>query len=423
MSCASVSKFFHAPLSASVCKKGGATSSCASGILILDTVREAETDMTCRNSPFRSIVLLFALALLVGCPALIHAQSGNNPLTSQELVSLVYQLPKHPEKRDEIIEEIRKRGINFALTEGLRSVVATKSGNDVLLRRTLEEAARRRLSPTTATLPPEAESQELLAKARVATLAASEAMPDFIVKQQITRSRALNNTNNWTTLDRLTIAVSYRASAGEEYKLLAVNGLPPGTEMKEGGSYEQIGGTSSTGEYVSMLAALFSDVTRAEFKPVDTDTLRGKRTIVYEFEVLQKNSKLSIKATGERTVITGYRGRIWVDRETFRVLRIEEISTSIPEDFPVTAASSLIDYDWVTINDRQYLLPSSAEIKLSARLGERTYQTGNGATRVSNETIQTRNLIRFRNYQKYGAEVKIIEDIEDFDDDPPQKKP
>jgi hypothetical protein len=373
--------------------------------------------MICSNSSFRSVVLLLTLTLLTGCLSLVHAQSGKGPLSSQELVSLVYQLPKHPEKRDEIIEEIRKRGINFPLTEGLRSVVATKSGNDVLLRRTLEEAERRKLNPVASALPPEAEAQELLAKARVATLAASEAMPDFIVRQQIKRSRAFNDNNNWVTLDRLTIAVSYRASAGEEYKLLAINGLPPGTEVKEGGSYEQIGGTSSTGEYVSMLAALFNEATRAEFKAVDTDTLRGHRAIVYEFEVQQRFSKLSIKAMGDRAVVTGYRGRIWIDRETFRVLRLEDISTDIPLDFPVRAASSRIDYDWVTINEQQYLLPSSAEIKLSAVI------PGEQAARNRIDSIQTRNEIRFRNYQKYGAEVKIIEDIDDFEDDPPPKKP
>jgi hypothetical protein len=359
--------------------------------------------MICRNSPFRSTISLFTLLLLVSCLAV--AQSGNAPLTSQELVRLVYQLPAHPEKRDEIIEEIRRRGIGFPLTEGLRSVVATKSGNDVLLRRTLEEADRRRLNPVASALPSEAEAQDLLAKTRVATLAAAEAMPDFIVRQQITRSRAFNNTNNWTVLDRLTIAVSYRASAGEEYKLLAINGLPPGIDVKEGSGYEQIGGTSSTGEYVSMLAALFNEATRAEFKPVDTDTLNGRRTIVYEFEVQQRFSKQSIKASGPggSAVVTGYRGRIWVDRENYRVLRVEDISTAIPADFPITAASSRIDYDWVTINERQYLLPSYAEIKLTAGLGERF--------------IQTRNEIRFRNYQKFGAEVKIIEDIEGEDEE------
>jgi hypothetical protein len=358
--------------------------------------------------PLRCLALLFAFAVIFTLASPAEAQINSTPLTSQELVQLVYQLPRHPEKRDEVIETIRKRGIGFELTSGLRSVVATKSGNDVLLRRTLEEAERRRLNPTTATLPPAAEANELLAKARVATLAASEAMPDFIVKQQITRSRAFGNTNNWVTLDRLTIAVSYRSSAGEEYKLLAINGLPAGTDTREGNSYEQIGGTSSTGEYVSMLAALFSESTRAEFAAVDTDLLRGRRTIVYEFDVKQQFSKQSIKAMGgaPQTIVTGYRGRVWIDRENFRVLRIEDISTAIPAGFPITAASSRIDYDWVTINEQKYLLPSDAEIKLTAT--------------SSDQSTQTRNEIRFRNYQKFGAEVKIIEDIEP---DEPEKKP
>ena len=376
-----------------------------------DDVFRSWFDMTYRKLYSRLTALFFASLLIVSCFHITHAQTSNAPLTSQELVRLVYQLPSHPEKRDEVVEEIRKRGLGFPLTDGLRSVVASKSGNDPLLRRTLEEAERRRLNPVVATLPPEAEARELLDKTREATLAASQAMPDFIVKQQITRSRAYGTTNNWTTMDRLTIAVSYRASAGEEYKLLAVNGLPPGTDVKEGNSYEQVGGTSSTGEYVSMLAGLFSPSTRTEFKPVDTDTLRGRRTIIYEYEVLKPFSKQVIKAgsaggTDEQETVTGYRGRIWVDRENFRVLRLEDISTDIPAGFPITAAESRIDYDWVKINEKPYLLPSNAEIKLTAAVG--------------NQSIQTRNEIRFRNYQKFGAEVKIIEDIGD-DDEPPKK--
>lgn len=361
-----------------------------------------------RNSLSRFAALLFASLLLVSCFSSARAQSSDAPLTSQELVRLVYQLPTHPEKRDEVVEEIRRRGIGFTLTDGLRSVVASKSGNDVLLRRTLEEAERRRLNPVASALPPEAEARELLEKTRVATLAASEAMPDFIVKQQITRSRAFGNTNNWTTLDRLTIAVSYRASAGEEYKLLAINGLPPGTEAKEGSDYEQIGGTTSTGDYVLRLASLFIESTHAEFKPVDTDLLRGRRTIVYEFDVKQQFSKQTITASGAANPITtGYRGKIWVDRENYRVLRLEETATTIPAGFPVTAASWRIDYDWVTINERQYLLPSEADIESSGMVGA--------------QSIQTRNVVRFRNYQKYGAEVKIIEDIEGDEDEPPKK--
>src|SRR5207248_4627282 len=121
-------------------------------------------------------------------------------------------------------------------------------------------------------------------------------------------------------------------------------------------------------------------------------------------------SKQVIKASGagagDQETVTGYRGRIWVDRETYRVLRLEDIATDIPAGFPITAAESRIDYDWVTINEKKYLLPSNAEIKLTAAVG--------------NQSIQTRNEIRFRNYQKFGAEVKIIEDIGD-EDEPPKK--
>src|SRR5882762_10999505 len=161
-----------------------------------------------------SIKLLLLVVVLF--PALGKAQSSVTPLTSREVVALVYKLPKHPELRDEVVEEIRKRGIGFPLTNGMRSLVASKSGSDALLRRTLEEAERRRVNPTASARPPEAEGNALLERTRAATLAAADAMPDFIVKQLIKRSVAYGGTNNWLPQDNLTIAVAYRAAAGEE---------------------------------------------------------------------------------------------------------------------------------------------------------------------------------------------------------------
>jgi len=360
-------------------------------------------NMKYRNLPSYLLTSILC-GLLTGVLSLpLRAQSANpssTPLTSQELVRLVQQLPAHPEKKGEIVEELRRRGIGFTLTNGIRSVVATKSGNDALLRRTLEEAERRRLNPAAFSLPPEAEGRDLLEKTREATLAANGSMPDFVVKQQIGRSYARGNTRNWVPSDRLTVAVSYRESVGEQYKLLLVNGLPTGDDEQAGNSYERLGGTSSTGEFVSMLAALFSEASQARFKMIDTDLLRGRRTIVYEFEVKKPHSKQTIKAGKDQSIIVGYRGRVWIDREVNRVLRLEDIATEIPEDFPVSAATSTIDYDWVEIDGLQHLLPSRAEVVLTARRGE--------------QAVQTRNEIRFRNYQKYGSKVTIIEE-----DDPP----
>ena len=343
------------------------------------------------------------------------AQS-QQPLTSKEVVSWLYQLPRYPEKRDELVDEIRRRGIGFPLTDGMRSLVATKSGNDALLRRTLEEAERRRVNPTASTLPSATEGNELLERTRNVTLAAANAMPDFIVRQLIRRSVAYGTTTNWIPQDTLSIAVGYRANQGEEYKLLTVNGLAPGAEVKESKDYSKYvkGATSSGVEYISALADIFKPESKTEFRMVDTDVVQTRRTIVYEYVVKKEQSQLTLSVgnTGASAVV-GSQGRLWIDRELDRVLRFEQIATEIPSGFPITAASSLIDYDWVNINEHKYLLPFHSEILMT--------------TVESKFVLQSRNDVRFRSYQKFGAELKVIdevgEDDEPTDEAPPPPKP
>jgi hypothetical protein len=363
------------------------------------------------GSLFVMVILLASISSVLAqtteapFPQATELQQGP-PLTNQEFVQLLYQLPKHPEAKDKLVDDIRKRGIAFPVTEGLRSLVATKSGNDAALQRTLAEADRRRTNPVVASLPPTTEGLELLARTRKATLGATEAMPDYLVKQQIIRSHAYGQSKNWAVYDRLSIAVSYRQTAGEDYKLLSVNGMPAAEDQRYG---MKLGGTVSTGEYVSALSELFKPESRAEFNMVDTDTLRGRHTIVYEYEVKKEFSHQTL-GWGEggslkQETVSGYRGRIWVDRENNRVLRLEDISTEIDPGFPITAASKLIDYDWVKINEQEHLLPSRAVVELTSR--------------DRGQSEQSRNEILFLGFRKFGAEVKIIDiDEKDF---PPDK--
>lgn len=369
----------------------------------------------------RVLGVFTAACLPIALGTAAHAQTGNSPfpqatelqqgppLTNQEFVRMLYQLPQNPGQRAQLEDQIRKRGIAFPITPGLRSLIATKSGNDASLMHTLEEAARRRDNPTIAGLPPAAEAAELLERSRKATLGAAETMPDYLVKQSIIRSRAFGQSKNWLPYDRLSIAVSYRQSAGEDYKLLSVNGVPANEDQ----NYNiKLGGTISTGEYVTTLTSLFNPESRTEFEAVDTDTLRGRRTIIYEYEVKKEFSRQSLgwgrSGSLQASTISGYRGRIWVDRENYRVLRLEDISTEIDPGFPITAASKVIDYDWVTIVDVPHLLPSRAVVELTAR--------------DQGQTEQTRNEILFRGYRKFGAEVKIVDiDEKDFPTDKPEE--
>jgi len=360
-------------------------------------------------------IVLLAVFLLCLCVPLF-AQNPK-PLTSQEVVALLYQLQRNPDIRDDVVQQIRTRGIGFPLTDGMRSVVATKSGNDPVLRRTLEEAERRRVNPTASTLPSETEGNELLERTRNVTLAAANAMPDFLVKQIIKRSVAYGNTGNWQVRDNLTMAVGYRANQGEEYKVLTINGMPPGedegaTRDYSKNKYVPKGASSSGVEYISALADVFKPESKTEFRMVDTDVVLTRRTVVYEYVIKREFSQLTLSVGDTNAkAIVGSRGRVWIDRELDRVLRFEQIATEIPSDFPITAASNTIDYDWVTINEHKYLLPTHSEVLM---------------TTVSPQLVlQSRNDVRFRNYQKFGAELKVVDEVGEDDDPPPTppKKP
>src|SRR5437016_8774641 len=151
---------------------------------------------------FTSFSSTFAQTTDTPFPQATELQQGP-PLTNQEFVQLLYQLPRHPEAKDKLVDDVRKRGIAFPLTDGLRSLVATKSGNDSTLQRTLAEADRRRANPVVASLPPTTEGLELLERTRKVTLGAAEKMPDYLRKQQITRSHAYGQSKNWAVYDRL----------------------------------------------------------------------------------------------------------------------------------------------------------------------------------------------------------------------------
>jgi len=357
----------------------------------------------------RAAALALFCAVALGGAVYAHAQQQQRPLTSEEFLSLVRQLPKSPNAKQELIDEIRRRGIGFTLTGGLRSFVSTKSGNDAELRRVLEEAERRFKDPAhVPALPPEAESAELIRKTREETLNAVDQMPDFVVRQLVTRAVALGTSQNWRTSDRLVVAVSYRAKEGERYRLLSINGTS-NSSAGESGDYREAGGANSTGEFASMLKSIFKDEAAAHFKALDTDTLRGRRAVVYEYDIKLKDSSYILshgEAEGE-SVVVAHRGKVWVDREKARVLRIESEAYDVPRGFPMRASNVALDYDWVTIAGQgEYLLPARSVVVMT--VDERA------------QTAQFRNDIRFRNYQKFGTELKIIEDDDFFDEPVPE---
>jgi hypothetical protein len=357
----------------------------------------------------KKIVLAFIVLLLVQL-----AVGQDKPLTQDEYVKMLYSAQKDPGKKADIIEALRKRGIAFVLTDGIRGLTRSKTANDDELKHALEEAERRRQNPETARLPSAKEAAEVLERSRVSTLAALDEMPDFVVKQVIARSEAYAGTGNWKPLDTVIIGVSYSTEKGEQYRVLSMNGAPVDSQTR--GDYSDLEGSTTGGEFVEGLAKLFKPESKTEFKILTTDVIRNHPALVYEFEISIQNNRnggVGFKTpNGQKgfsftTVPAGEKGKVWIDRKSGRVLKIEYKATDIPPDFRVKAFESSIDYDWVEIAGEKFLLPIISDNRFTSAEGR--------------ELFQSRNLIRFKNYQRYGTDVIILD--EDIKPEPEEKKP
>ncbi len=91
-----------------------------------------------------------------------------------------------------------------------------------------------------------------------------------------------------------------------------------------------------------------------------------------------------------------YNGSIWIDKQNYRVLRIELSAQKLPRTFLLDTVESAVDYDYFTIGDGKFLLPAHSEALSCVR--------GTGDC--------TRNVIDFRNYKKFTADTSITFDAD-----------
>lgn len=328
----------------------------------------------------------------------ITAFSQQKPLTQAEYVKMLYSLQKNPAGKADIVDALRRRGIAFTLTDGVRGLTRSKGGNDDELKRALEEAERRRQNPEASKLPAPTETAGFIEKARAKAFEVVEEMPDFVVKQLITRADAYAGTGNWRPYDTLVIAVSYSTEKGEQYRVLAKNGAPV-QDSVVASSYNGLDGATSGGEFVEDLAKIFKPESKTRFDLLTTDVIRGRRTLVYDYVINIENNKnggVGLKGPIYQSTPAGEKGRIWIDRDTFRVLRIDYQLTDIAPTFPVKAVTKSIDYDMVEIAGEKYLLPIVSDFRGTVQGGDKLFEN--------------RNVIRFRNYQKYGTDVIAIDE-------------
>ncbi|HWC98945.1 MAG TPA: hypothetical protein VG456_19430 [Candidatus Sulfopaludibacter sp.] len=238
-------------------------------------------------------------------------------------------------------------------------------------------------SPETPGPPRLTTDSAILSDARAAAHNYTATLPNFLADQKTTRYFSGGWPASWSEIDVVTATVAY-ANGKEDYRDIQVNGSPTRVPPERSGSW-------STGEFATTLEDVLSMVTNANFRRRGEDRVAGRPAFVFDYSVAQPNSHWTLVSPDGRNYNPPYEGAIWIDRDSRRVLRIEQRTTSMPSDFPLKRAESTIEYGFVKIEQATYLLPV-----LSENLG---CMSGSGSC--------SRNSIHFENYRKFSADSTI----------------
>lgn len=240
---------------------------------------------------------------------------------------------------------------------------------------------------TPAPPPSAADGDDIIDQTRQVAATFTQSLPNYIVKQFTTRyvsQSASRGRTSWQPLDVVTSDLVY-LDGKENYTNIMVNGRAT-RDASQNGSW-------SEGEFASSLNALLSPYSASEFRNKRPVTIVNRPAYKYDYTIEQPRSAWRIETEGQ-SYQPGYDGSIWIDKETFRVLRIEMSARNMPRSFPIDTTESSLDYDFVLIGDQKYLLPVHSE----------SLSCWRGTSQCS------RNVIDFRNYKKYTADSSITFD-------------
>jgi hypothetical protein len=205
------------------------------------------------------------------------------------------------------------------------------------------------VTPAPALQPVPLGDDPTITKAREAALEYSATLPNYLVQQMTTRYQSDRPKAGWQALDIVTADLTYQ-DGRESYKNIKVGNKSVNTSMDE------IPGTRSTGEFSTLLEQLFEEGA-AKFRPGGQETIRNRSAYVYSFETTRELSRWRIEAPSQ-LYYPAIKGSVWIDKETSRVLRIEQSGKGMPALFPFDTIETSADYDFIRLGTSgPYLLP------------------------------------------------------------------
>ena len=245
--------------------------------------------------------------------------------------------------------------------------------------------------PAAATLPavrpPNRGDDAFIIRARAVSAEFLNSLPNYLVRQLTTRYQS-EFRSGFQPIDQIECDLIVENGA-ERYRDFKRHGKP----MKENPSAD---GSWSAGEFRS-LQSMILDRAGITFFNKTAVQFSGRPAQSYRFTVPRESSVWRLQAESQ-VYLPAYSGTLWLDNESARVLRIELEARGIPSTFPFNKAETAVDYEFVSLGSRKYLLPTQSAV-LSCSTGSSSC---------------SKNTIEFRNYKLFGAQSEVS-----FDDNTP----
>jgi hypothetical protein len=291
---------------------------------------------------------------------------------------------------DRTVEELQSLGA------GPKTVAALREMVDASEKLPEPPPPAKALPPPPPAPPPDSiEQGKIIAAAREYALNYSKQLPNYLCLEVVRRAiddhvNDAAGSEQWRGGDTVVMRLSYFEQK-EDYKVVMIN-----DRAVENKSIDQLDGVTSQGEFGTMLKEIFAPESEARFEWDHWAKLRGRKMYAFSYDIDQPHSQFSILWEKTDKIVPAYRGLVYIDVDTNKIMHITQEPYDIPPTFPVRASKEVLDYDFQNIGDSEFLVP------LKVVMTSRTIK------------YLSKNEIEFRRYQKFGTDTVIK-----FDETPP----
>lgn len=225
----------------------------------------------------------------------------------------------------------------------------------------------------------------ILQHARERAVSYREGLPDFtcvVNTQQYLAKAALKP--DWKVKDEMSEVLRY-SNGAEQYRTVEVDGV------KTSVAHEKLPGLKLDGEFGELLASVFDPDVHAQFKLKGKARMEGVDVYVVEYSVERAHSNYALATLdGGSRVICSFRGVVYIDANSYVTRSVSLQAMEPPKQAQYTESTLSVNYDYISVNGRQYLLPKRAWV----------------AVRVGRNKLM-KNDLQFREYHRFQASSKI----------------